>query len=440
MEKSVRRTFPKKSIVNNNSNSKKGKRKKGYQKYIQSIFDEDNTDCNNDEVEVELKRQPKIKKTYEAKKKDFIEKNAGKQSEESLLAEESDFNTYVSEESDGFVKWNSDDNQSSSRKQIFKRNCSNKRKEQLSNISSKRKNDISFGNVRKSEMKIKDDKFSSTNNMEQESNRHSSDEKQPGLTGSKKSIHNIAASPAKKHEEANFDNTGFREEIAKIPLGKAKQLQERLGKKLFDRAFFVDDPSSNLSKKPARRTFVRENPKRPHEVSSKIPVSKFRNVFANEKLERPIFDPRFDNRCGEFNDYIYRNNYSFLNEIRQREKKILMEELKNVTEENINRNRLKEALRKMKNQEKTQADVNRRKEIIREIRHENNERMCQGLPPIFKTRAQIRELLWRKKYDELKGGKKLEKYLRRKTKKQDKLFDINASVSCNDEVVLCPSD
>uniref|UniRef100_A0A183H5B1 rRNA biogenesis protein RRP36 n=1 Tax=Onchocerca flexuosa TaxID=387005 RepID=A0A183H5B1_9BILA len=184
----------------------------------------------------------------------------------------------------------------------------------------------------------------------------------------------------------------------------------------------------------------RENPKRPHEVSSKIPVSKFRNVFANEKLERPIFDPRFDNRCGEFNDYIYRNNYSFLNEIRQREKKILMEELKNVTEENINRNRLKEALRKMKNQEKTQADVNRRKEIIREIRHENNERMCQGLPPIFKTRAQIRELLWRKKYDELKGGKKLEKYLRRKTKKQDKLFDINASVSCNDEVVLCPSD
>ncbi|VDP15409.1 unnamed protein product [Onchocerca flexuosa] len=111
MEKSVRRTFPKKSIVNNNSNSKKGKRKKGYQKYIQSIFDEDNTDCNNDEVEVELKRQPKNKKTYEAKKKDFIEKNAGKQSEESLLAEESDFNTYVSEESDGFVKWNSDDNQ-----------------------------------------------------------------------------------------------------------------------------------------------------------------------------------------------------------------------------------------------------------------------------------------------------------------------------------------
>ncbi|VDK79838.1 unnamed protein product [Onchocerca ochengi] len=430
MEKNMRRTFPKKSIVNNNSNSKKGRRKKGYQKYIQSVFDEDNTDCNNDEIEVELKRQPKNRKTNKAKKKDFIEKNAEKQSEESWLAKESDFNTYVSEESDGLVTWNSDDNQ---------RNRSNGRKEQLSSICSERKSEISFGNVRKSEMKMKDD-ISPTNNIEQESDRHSSDEKQPRLTGPKKSIHSIAAS-AKKHEKANFDNTEFREEIAKVPLGKAKQLQERLGKKLFDRAFFVDDPSSNLSKKPARRTFVRENPKRPHEVSSKIPVSKFRNVFANEKLERPIFDPRFDNRCGEFNDYIYCNNYSFLNEIRQREKKILMEELKNVTEEgDINRNRLKEALRKMKNQEKTQADVNRRKEIIREIRLENNERMCQGLPPIFKTRAQIRELVWRKKYDELKGGKKLEKYLRRKTKKQDKRHGISGSISCNDEVILCSSD
>lgn len=42
--------------------------------------------------------------------------------------------------------------------------------------------------------------------------------------------------------------------------------------------------------------------------------------------------------------------------------------------------------------------------------------------------AQIRELIWRKKYDELKGGKKLEKYLRRKMKKQDKRCGISGSV------------
>ncbi|VIO97686.1 C6orf153 protein, putative [Brugia malayi] len=258
-------------------------------------------------------------------------------------------------------------------------------------------------------------------NIAEESIRHSSDEKEVEFTEPKKSVHSTMNSPVEEHEKSDLDTMGFRAEVAKIPLGKAKQLQERLGKKLFDKAFFVEDSSSDLNRKSSHKSFVRENPKRPREVSSKIPVSKFRNVFENEKLEKPAIDPRFDSRYGEFNDYIYHNNYSFLDEIRQQEKKILMKELKNTTEADVvNRNRLKEALRKMKNQEKTQADVNRRKEVIREIRHENNERMRQGLPPVFKTRAQIRELIWRKKYDELKGGKKLEKYLRRKTKKQDK--------------------
>ncbi|MCP9262553.1 Ribosomal RNA processing protein 36-like protein [Dirofilaria immitis] len=277
------------------------------------------------------------------------------------------------------------------------------------------------------------------NSIEQEEfDRYSLDEKQ--TESIKKPIQNITISPAKKHEKADFDDEGF--QIAKIPLGKTKQLQERLGTKLFNKAFFVHDASSNLNKKPIQKVFMRENPKRPREVSSKMPVSKFKNIFANEKLERPILDPRFDSRCGEFNDYIYHHNYSFLDEIRQREKKYhISGGIEKTTEgENIDKKRLKEALRKIKNQEKTRADVNRRKEIIREIRHENNERMRQGLPPIFKTRAQIRELVWRKKYDELKGGKKLEKYLRRKTKKQDKRYDINKLVSHENEIASPTSD
>ncbi|EJW88603.1 hypothetical protein WUBG_00486 [Wuchereria bancrofti] len=318
-EETLQRTFPKKTITNNNSKSKSKKGKgwrKDRQKYVGSIFDENDDTCNNDETKMKSKHQP---------------------------------------------------------------------------------------------------------NIAQEPIRHSLDEKEVEFTDPRKSIHSTMNSPVEEHEEADLDNMGFRAEIAEIPLGKAKQLQERLGKKLFDKAFFVEDSSSDLNRKSSHKSFARENPKRPREVSSKIPVSKFRNVFENEKLEKPAIDPRFDSRYGEFNDYIYHSNYSFLDEIRQREKKILMKELKNTREEgDVNRDRLKEALRKMKNQEKTQADVNRRKEVIREIRHENNERMCQGLPPIFKTRAQIRELIWRRKYDELKGGKKLEKYLRRKTKKQDK--------------------
>uniref|UniRef100_A0A183EAP5 rRNA biogenesis protein RRP36 n=1 Tax=Gongylonema pulchrum TaxID=637853 RepID=A0A183EAP5_9BILA len=67
---------------------------------------------------------------------------------------------------------------------------------------------------------------------------------------------------------------------------------------------------------------------------------------------------------------------------------LLVDELKKVKQKNtLQKDRLKEAIRKIDNQEKTQADVDRRKAVIREIRHENNERMRQGLPPIFKTRV-----------------------------------------------------
>lgn len=60
--------------------------------------------------------------------------------------------------------------------------------------------------------------------------------------------------------------------------------------------------------------------------------------------------------------------------------------------------------------------------------------------PILIFEAQIRELIWRKKYDELKGGKKLEKYIRRKTKKQDKRYGIGGSVSHENEVISCSND
>uniref|UniRef100_A0A0R3S486 rRNA biogenesis protein RRP36 n=1 Tax=Elaeophora elaphi TaxID=1147741 RepID=A0A0R3S486_9BILA len=432
----MRRTFPKKTTVNNNSKPKMERWKRDHRKYVQSTFSEkDNSDdCNNNEVGVKLKLQNKNKKTKKAKKKTIsVKKNATKQSKESLRAKECDFDTNASTENDRSVTWISNDDQTSDRRRLFAANRSNSPKKRLPSTSDEEKNN-SLNNIRKSGIKTKSDKSAFTNNVAQDTDKHSFDEKKVELAEPRKSTREVMTSPVHEHEAVDLDNTGFREELAKIPLGKAKQLQERLGKKLFDKAFFAEDSSPKLNKKSAQRTFVRENPKRPREVSSKIPVSKFRNVFENEKIERPIFDPRFDDRCGEFNSYIYHNNYGFLDEIRQREKKILIKELKNATEEgNVNRNRLKEALKKMENQEKTQADVNRRKEIIREIRHENNERMRQGLPPIFKTRAQIRELIWRKKYDELKGGKKLEKYLRRKTKKKDKRYGISGSVSHQNE-------
>lgn len=56
----MRRTFPKKTTINNNSKPKKGRWKSGCRKYAQSMFDgSDDDERNDDEVEVQLKQQSK---------------------------------------------------------------------------------------------------------------------------------------------------------------------------------------------------------------------------------------------------------------------------------------------------------------------------------------------------------------------------------------------
>ncbi|VDM98323.1 unnamed protein product [Thelazia callipaeda] len=317
----------------------------------------------------------------------------------------------------------------------------NRNKQRLDNEASKRgRYQISY--VSKLEKNILEDGDSDKNQKPLKDVDESSDEEK--LEYVKHEEHDkdsLVSDFNSEHCKAELDIVQFREEIANVPLCKAKQLQEKLGQKLFDKAFFGESSICSSSKQTARRTFTRENSKRPREVSSKIPVSKFRNVFQNEKLGRPILDPRFDDRCGEFNDYIYHNNYDFLNDIRQQEKKILIEELKRVKREGGgDLDHLKETLKNMKNREKTKEDVERRKQVIREIRHENIERMQKGLPPIYKTRAQIRQLLWEKKSEELKGGKKLEKYLHRRAKKESKRRGANISVGRINERISDASD
>ncbi|VDM26217.1 unnamed protein product [Toxocara canis] len=75
-----------------------------------------------------------------------------------------------------------------------------------------------------------------------------------------------------------------------MPMSKVKQLKEKLGIKLFNKAFFgkstVQEASQKEIAKLKNRSFTRDNAKRPREMSSKRPVSKFRNVYANERIEK----------------------------------------------------------------------------------------------------------------------------------------------------------
>lgn len=221
------------------------------------------------------------------------------------------------------------------------------------------------------------------------------------------------------------DKDAFRAEIANMPMGKVRQLKERIGIRLFNKAFFgkttEEETSMKAIAKSSNQYFIRDNPKRPREMSSKRPVSKFRNIFTNERIEKERFDPRFDERCGPYDEYIHRSNYAFLDEMRQHEKRVLEKEIQKTKKEGVEGvEKMKETLRRINNREKSLAEKKRYKEVIREIRRENNERMHQGKKPVFLKRGEVKLRVMEKKFEELKKTNKLDNYLERKAKKRNR--------------------
>ena len=69
------------------------------------------------------------------------------------------------------------------------------------------------------------------------------------------------------------------------------------------------------------KSFSRLNKNRPQELTSKKPISTFRNIFQSKKKE--FVDPRFSSAFGEYKPELFRKSYSFINDIRLREKDVI---------------------------------------------------------------------------------------------------------------------
>jgi hypothetical protein len=70
------------------------------------------------------------------------------------------------------------------------------------------------------------------------------------------------------------------------------------------------------------KSFKRANKNRPRELSSKKPVSIFRNIFETKKRES--IDPRFNSAFGDYNPNVFRKTYGFLHEMRLKEKEVTL--------------------------------------------------------------------------------------------------------------------
>ncbi|GFU22532.1 ribosomal RNA processing protein 36-like protein [Nephila pilipes] len=161
--------------------------------------------------------------------------------------------------------------------------------------------------------------------------------------------------------------------------------------------------------------FRRANKNRPRELSSKAPVPIFREVYQEKKTH--YRDPRFDDLSGSFNNEEFVENFSFLKDIKEREKKELEKELENVGDDMKRKKQILSLLQKMRNQEKNIKQLEKEKAERLKQQEEIMEAARCGKKPYIPNKTVMKRKKLVETYQTLKKSGKLEKYLERKRKK-----------------------
>ncbi|KAK2182555.1 hypothetical protein NP493_348g00000 [Ridgeia piscesae] len=213
-------------------------------------------------------------------------------------------------------------------------------------------------------------------------------------------------------EETNIEDgvVSYVSELADMPFDDVQKLKEKIGLKAFNEAMY----GRGLTDRRGRRVFKRANRHRPMETSSKIRVSQFREVIPVKKQVRR--DPRFDDLSGEFNETIYKHTYSFLGDVREREKQTLVKEMRKVKDAD-RKKEIKALLRRMTEQDNQEKQKDRKRERTLERKKKERELVKEGKKPYFLKKSVEKKLDLAEKYSELKKSGKVEKYLSKKRKK-----------------------
>ncbi|XP_014261870.1 ribosomal RNA processing protein 36 homolog [Cimex lectularius] len=172
-------------------------------------------------------------------------------------------------------------------------------------------------------------------------------------------------------------------------------------------------------KKPAEAgpfTARKANKKKPREESSKI---RLRRSFASKIAPPKGRDPRFDSLCGEFNQADFKESYSFLKDVKQKEEQALKSQLR-VEKDAERKEQIRSLLKKYKDRALEKERIEKKKQKEFEQSQKVKQALKEGKPARFRNKAekQISDLV--DKFEELKSKGKLEKYLKKKSKKLKK--------------------
>ncbi|KAJ1984985.1 rRNA biogenesis protein rrp36 [Dimargaris verticillata] len=178
------------------------------------------------------------------------------------------------------------------------------------------------------------------------------------------------------------------------------------------------DPTARpMSRKNAQAPLpvkAKRSSEKPTAMSSKRPVSRFRQVIATQgKRTR---DPRFDEQCGHLNEGLFKQAYKFLDGYQQHEEAELRAELK-ATKDLNRREQIKRTLSVMASQRNTEEQKAKRKQIIREHRKTEMEHIEKGKQPYYLKKADIKQVELAEKFKDIKDPQRLEKVMERRRKR-----------------------
>lgn len=156
----------------------------------------------------------------------------------------------------------------------------------------------------------------------------------------------------------------------------------------------------------------------PEEMSSRRPVSRYREVVKPPPNARPKpRDVRFEQELTGEDYHRFRRNYAFLDEYRDKEMSQLREIVvrkKGVTP--ADREDAKMRLRKMEDEKRAQEHKDREHELLREHKRKEKELVKQGKQPFYLKKSEQKKMLLMDKYAAMSKGQ-VDKAIEKKRKK-----------------------
>ena len=149
------------------------------------------------------------------------------------------------------------------------------------------------------------------------------------------------------------------------------------------------DRSEQSDSMEGKVSLKRANKNAPSEMRSDRPVRRLR-VTANNSVKKSL-DPRFTDFSGSLNEQLFSKNYSFLDEYRDSEIKILSKAIKTTKGEDA-KAELKSELLKMKQQSKERRLSRQVTERLEQIKSVEKDKLKQGKQPFYLKRSAVQTI------------------------------------------------